>query len=98
MEEIVCIRTIEVAPEDEEAFYKWIEENRPLRQRMGCLMERVLKPSDGYGPTLMLTMWKNHEVFDAWIKTPEHAAVSSSPGHALCRWQPIKRYDIAAGY
>ena len=98
MAPIVCLRSVEIPHENEQAFYDWIEHNRPLRRRMGCLMERVLKPSDGHGETLIITMWQSHEVFDAWIKSPQHDAVDASPGHALVRFHPIKRYDVAAGY
>ena len=95
---IVCLRKVEIPPENERAFYDWIEENRALRQRMGCQMERVLKPSDGVGDTLIITIWESHEVFDAWIRSPEHDAVDASPGHALVKFHPIKRYNAAAGY
>jgi hypothetical protein len=49
MNEIVCLRKVEIPPENRAAFFAWIEEMRPLRQRMGCLMERVLEPADGQG-------------------------------------------------
>jgi heme-degrading monooxygenase HmoA len=61
-------------------------------------MERVLEPADGQGDTLYLTIWRSHAVFDAWIKTPEHEAVSKSAGHQLVKWYPLKRYAVPGGW
>jgi heme-degrading monooxygenase HmoA len=98
MEEIVCLRKVEIPPQNRAAFFAWIEESRPLRQRMGCLMERVLEPADGQGDTLYLTIWQSHAIFDAWIKTPEHETLSKSAGHQLVKWHPLKRYNVPGGW
>jgi hypothetical protein len=46
---LVCIRTVDIPPENEEAFFAWIRSNRDLRHRYGILMERILRPTDGQG-------------------------------------------------
>ncbi len=35
---LVCVRTIQIPPENEKAFFRWIESNRELRQRYGILI------------------------------------------------------------
>ncbi len=42
-----------------------------VRQAHGLLAEWVLEPSSGQGETVVVTVWPSHEVFDAWIATPE---------------------------
>ena len=61
---LVCIRTVDIPPENEQAFFDWIRSNRDLRQRYGILMERILKPTDGRGDWLIITMWESEEVFE----------------------------------
>jgi heme-degrading monooxygenase HmoA len=40
-----------------------------VREAHGLLAELVLDPHDG--DTVVVTVWPSHEVFDAWIATPE---------------------------
>jgi heme-degrading monooxygenase HmoA len=98
LDEIVCLRTVEIPAEHRAEFLAWIEEMRPLRQRMGCLMERVLEPAGHKEETLYLTIWKDSATFDAWILTPEHEQVSRSRGHSLVKWHPIRRYVVPGGW
>lgn len=95
---LVCVRTVEIASENEKAFFDWIESNRDLRQRYGILMERVLKPTDGTGDWLIITMWESEEKFQKWLVAPEKPAVDASAGHALVKFGKIKRYDTVSGY
>jgi heme-degrading monooxygenase HmoA len=98
MDEIVCLRKVEIPAQNRAEFLAWIEEMRPLRQRMGCLMERVLEPFGSREDTLYLTIWKDSATFDAWILTPEHEQVSRSRGHGLVKWRPIQRYAVPGGW
>jgi heme-degrading monooxygenase HmoA len=95
---LVCIRTVQIPPGNEEAFYAWIESNRALRQRYGILMERILSPTDGQGDWLIITMWESEQAFEKWLVAPEKPAVDASPGHALVKFGKIKRYDTVSGY
>jgi heme-degrading monooxygenase HmoA len=95
---LVCIRTVEIPPQNEKAFCEWIETNRSLRQRYGILMERILEPCDGQGDWMIITMWESAEKFEQWLIAPEKPAVDSSAGHALVKFGKIKRYDTVSGY
>ena len=95
---LVCVRTVEIPKENEQAFFDWIESNRELRQRYGILQERILKPTDGQGDWLIITMWESEEKFEKWLVAKEKPAVDASPGHALVKFGKIKRYDTQAGY
>jgi heme-degrading monooxygenase HmoA len=95
---LVCIRTVEIPPENERAFFDWIQSNRDLRRGYGILMERILKPTDGQGEWLIMTMWESEEKFERWLVAPEKPAVDASPGHSLVKFGKIKRYDTASGY
>jgi heme-degrading monooxygenase HmoA len=95
---LVCIRTVEIPPENAAAFFEWIESNQALRQRYGILMERILKPTDGQGDWLIITMWQSEEAFEKWLVAPEKPAVDASPGHGLVKFGKIKRYDTVSGY
>lgn len=95
---LVCIRTVEIPPEKEKAFFDWIESNRELRKKYGILMERILKPIDGTGEWLIITMWESEERFEKWLVAPEKPAVDASAGHALVKFGKIKRYDTVSGY
>ena len=95
---VVCIRTVEILPENAEAFFEWIESNQALRRRYGILMERILKPTDGQGNWLIITMWQSEEAFEKWLVAPEKPAVDASPGHGLVKFGKIKRYDTVSGY
>ncbi len=95
---LVCVRTVEILKENEQAFFDWIESNRELRLRYGILMERILKPTDGEGDWLIITIWESEEKFAYWLVAPEKPAVDASPGHGLVKFGKIKRYDTQAGY
>jgi heme-degrading monooxygenase HmoA len=58
----------------------------------------VLEPTAGAGDTVVLTIWPSHEVFDAWIATPERDALTASDVHHSVDYRPITRYEIAGGY
>jgi len=46
----------------------------------------------------VITIWPNHEVFDAWIATPERDQLTASEMHRAVEYRPITRYDVAGGY
>jgi heme-degrading monooxygenase HmoA len=95
---IVCLRTVEVPDAEREGFLAWIDENRQLREAHGILAELVLEPSDGEGETVVVTAWPSHEVFDAWIATPDRDRLTASDTHQSVRYHPITRYEVAGGY
>jgi len=94
---IVCLRTVVVPPAERGRYLAWIAEGRAIREAHGILAELVLEPNDG-GETMVVTIWPSHEVFDAWIATPERAALTASDVHQAVEYRPITRYDIAGGY
>ena len=95
---IVCLRTVEVPEGQRERFLRWIEENRGVRERHGVLLELVLEPSSREGETVVITAWPSHEVFDAWIATPERDRLTASAVHQAVQYHPITRYEVAGGY
>jgi len=95
---IACLRTVGVPPEIRERYLAWISEGRAVREAHGILAELVLEPSDGEGETVVLTIWPSHEVFDAWIATPDRDRLTASDVHQAVSYQPITRYDVAGGY
>ena len=52
----------------------------------------------GDGDTVVVTIWPSHDVFDAWIATPERDRLTASAVHQAVDYHPITRYEIAAGY
>jgi hypothetical protein len=46
----------------------------------------------------VVTVWPSHEVFDAWIATPERDALTVSEVHRAVDYSPITRYDTIGGY
>lgn len=48
--------------------------------------------------TIVLTVWPDHDTFDAWIATPERDALTASAVHQAVDYRPITRYEIAGGY
>ena len=46
----------------------------------------------------MVTVWPSHEVFDAWIATPERDGLTASDVHQAIEYHPITRYDTVGGY
>lgn len=69
-----------------------------MRQAHGILGELVLESATGDGDTVVVTIWPSHQVFDAWIATPERGALTASMVHQTVDYQPITRYDVAGGY
>ena len=95
---IVCIRTVAVPGDERDRYLAWIAEGRAVREAHGILAEWVLEPSGGEGDTVVVTVWPSHEVFDAWIATPERDALTASEVHRAVEYRPITRYDVVGGY
>jgi heme-degrading monooxygenase HmoA len=95
---IACLRTVDVPPRERERYLAWIAEGRPVREAAGILAEWVLEPATGDGWTVVVTVWPSHEVFDAWIATPERGALTASDVHRSVEYRPITRYDVVGGY
>jgi len=95
---IVCLRTVQVPDNERERFLPWIAENRQVREAHGILAELVLEPAGGVGETVVVTAWPSHEVFDAWIATPDRDRLTASGTHQSVDYHPITRYEVAAGY
>jgi len=95
---IVCLRTVAV-PDDVRARYlEWITDGRTVREAHGLLAEWVLEPSEPGGDTIVVTVWPNHDVFDAWIATPARDTLTASDVHRSVEYRPITRYDLVGGY
>jgi heme-degrading monooxygenase HmoA len=47
---------------------------------------------------VVVTVWPSHEVFDAWIATPERDGLTASDVHQAIEYHPITRYDTVGGY
>jgi heme-degrading monooxygenase HmoA len=95
---IACLRTVVVPETDRARYLQWITDGQAVRQAHGILAELVLEPSTADGETVVLTLWPNHETFDAWIATPERDALTASDVHQAVEYHPITRYDLAGGY
>ena len=95
---IVCLRTVVVPPEWRERYLAWIADGRAIRQQHGILAELVCEPATPGDETVVITVWPSHEVFDAWIATPERDALTASEVHQSVDYRPITRYDIVGGY
>lgn len=95
---IVCLRTVSVPPAERERYLAWIQEGRAVREAHGILAELILTPVSVDGETVVLTAWPSHEVFDAWIATPERDALTASAVHQAVDYRPITRYDVDGGY
>ena len=95
---IVCLRTVDVPPEARADYLDWIADGRAVRQAHGILAELVLEPSSGEGETVVVTVWPSHEVFDAWIATPDRDRLTASDVHRTVDYRPITRYEVAGGY
>ncbi len=95
---IVCLRTVEVPAPERRRYLDWIAEGRRVRQDQGILAELVLEPASGEGGTVVITIWPSHEVFDAWIATPDRDRLTASAVHAAVDYRPITRYDVVGGY
>ena len=95
---IVCLRTVAVPAAWRVRYLAWIEAGRAIRESHGILAELVVEPTDGAGHTVVITVWPSHDVFDAWIATPERDALTDSDVHRAVEYRPIIRYDLAGGY
>jgi heme-degrading monooxygenase HmoA len=95
---IVCLRTVAISSEWRDRYLSWIQEGRAVREAHGLLAEWVLDPTSGAGETVVITLWPSHEVFDAWIATPERDRLTASEVHRAVEYQPIIRYDLVGGY
>ena len=95
---IVCLRTVDVPAAQRARYLAWIAEGRSIREAHGILAELVLEPAAGAGDTVVVTMWPNHHVFDAWIATPERGRLTESDVHQTVNYHPITRYEVATGY
>jgi heme-degrading monooxygenase HmoA len=95
---IICLRTVAVPVEWRERFLAWIAEGRTIREAHGILAELVLEPTTGNDETVVITAWPSHEMFDAWIATPERDALTASEVHRAVEYRPITRYEVAGGY
>jgi heme-degrading monooxygenase HmoA len=95
---IVCLRTVLVPPDLRGRYLEWIANGAAVRQAHGILAEWVLEPVDGHGDTVVVTVWPSHETFDAWIATPQRAALTASDVHQAVSYRPLVRYDLAGGY
>ena len=95
---IVCVRTVDVPADLREPHLAWIAEGRYVRQAHGILAELVCAPSSGQSETVVITVWPDHETFDAWIATPERDALTASAVHHAVDYRPITRYDVTGGY
>jgi heme-degrading monooxygenase HmoA len=95
---IACLRTVGVPPGVRDRYLGWISEGRAVREAHGILAELVFEPTDGEGETVVLTLWPSHEVFDAWIATPDRDRLTASDVHQAVSYQPITRYEVTGGY
>ena len=95
---IVCLRTVRVPAHERARYLQWIADGRAVREAHGILAEWVLEPAAGGGETVVMTVWPSHEVFDAWIATPERDALTTSDVHQAVVYEPITRYDVVGGY
>ena len=95
---IVCLRTVAVPPDQRNRYLAWIAQGRAVREAHGILAELLLEPTSVDGDTVVVTIWPSHEVFDAWIATPERDALTASDVHRSANYRPIVRYEIPGGY
>jgi heme-degrading monooxygenase HmoA len=76
-----------------------VDRRRPGRAPSpGILAEWVCEPCSGQGETVVVTVWPDHETFDAWIATPERDALTASAVHQTVDYRPITRYHVTGGY
>ena len=95
---IVCLRTVTVPANERARYLDWIAEGRTVRQAHGILAELVCEPTTADVDTVVITIWPDHDTFDAWIATPERDALTASDVHRAVDYRPITRYDVAGGY
>ena len=95
---IVCLRTVAVPTEWRDRYLAWIEEGRATREQHGILAELVIEATSADADTVVITVWPSHEVFDAWIETPERDALTASEVNQAVDYRPIRRYEVVGGY
>jgi heme-degrading monooxygenase HmoA len=95
---IACWRTVHVPASERDRYLEWIAAGRTVREAHGIVAEWVLEPSSHDGDMVVVTVWPSHEVFDAWIATPERDALTASAVHQAVDYRPITRYDLVGGY
>src|ERR1044071_2431047 len=95
---IVCLRTVGVPYGVRAPYLGWITDGREARQNHGTRAELVREPTSGDGETVVITIWPDHETFDAWIATPERDRLTASEVHQAVDYRPITRYDVVGRY
>lgn len=95
---IVCLRTVAVPAKVRARYLEWISEGRAVREAHGILAEWILEPTADYGDTVVVTVWPSHDVFDAWIATPDRDRLTASEVHNAVDYRPITRYELVGGY
>jgi heme-degrading monooxygenase HmoA len=75
---IVCWRTVAIPDAERARFLAWISENRAVRDAHGICAELVFESTNEDDEAVVLTIWPSHEVFDAWIATPERSPTPMS--------------------
>lgn len=95
---IVCLRTVVVPAHMHQRYLDWIAEGRAVRQAHGLLAELILEPTVAGGDTVVITIWPDHDTFDAWIATPERDRLTASDVHQAVDYRPLVRYDVSGGY
>jgi hypothetical protein len=95
---IVCARRVAVSAPQRARYLDWIAEGRAGREGHGIRAEWVLEPASALGASMVHTVWPSHEVFDAWIATPERDALTAFGVHNAVECRPITHYDPVGGY
>lgn len=110
---IMCLRTVKVPAEQRSGFLAWIDDNGEVRRGHGILAELVLERSGRQNPSkalqpaqadvdpdelVVITVWPDHDTFDAWIDTPDRDRLTASPTHEAVEFRPLTRYDLVGGY
>lgn len=95
---IICLRNVVIPKGVRTNYLKWIRDGKDTREAHGLIAEWVLEPSVAEGDAVVITVWPSHEVFDAWIATPERDALTNSDIHQSVVYRPITRYDFVGGY
>ena len=95
---MVCLRTVVVPATERQRYLAWIADGRAVREAHGILAEWVLEPPEDGDELTVVTVWPSHEVFDAWIATPERDALTDSDVHRAVDYRPLVRHDVVGGY
>ncbi len=95
---IVCLRAVVTPAVWQQRYLAWITAGRKVREQHGILAELVCEPAVAGGDTVVMTIWPSHQVFDAWIATPQRDALTASDVHQAVDYFPVTRYDVTGGY